>query len=293
LTETWAVLKTLQWTTGYFREKGIEGGRLDAELLLAHVLGLDRVGLYLQFDRPLNTTELTEFRGLVGRRARREPLQYILGKVEFWSLSLHVSPAVLIPRPDTELLVAEALKRAPEAAAVLDVGTGSGAIAIALAHERPDLTVTALDLSSEALAVAEGNARQLGVAARMAFHQGDLGEFDGGPFDLIVANPPYIPAADLADLMPEVRDFEPLQALDGGADGLACYRRLLPMVERVLTSGGWLLLEIGIDQAPFVQAMLRDSHLFADPFTARDLSGIERVVGARRSPRTHDQQLKD
>lgn len=284
MAETWSVLKTLQWTTGYFREKGIEGGRLDAELLLAKILGLDRIGLYLQFDRPLNTAELTEFRGLVGRRARREPLQYILGKAEFWSLSLHVSPAVLIPRPDTELLVAEALKRAPEQAAVLDVGTGSGAIAIALAHERPDLTVTALDLSAEALAVAEDNARQLGVAERMTFQQGDLGEFDGGPFALIVANPPYIPTGDLATLIPEVRDFEPSQALDGGADGLACYRQLLPLAQRVLTSGGWLLLEVGSGQAPFVQAMLLDSHLFADPFIARDLSGIERVVGARRSP---------
>jgi release factor glutamine methyltransferase len=291
LTETWAVLKALQWTTGYFREKGIEGGRLDAELLLAQVLGLDRVGLYLQFDRPLNVSELTEFRGLVGRRARREPLQYILGKVEFWSLSLQVSPAVLIPRPDTELLVAEALKKAPAKAAVLDVGTGSGAIAIALAHERPDLTVTALDLSIEALTVAKGNAQRLGVAERIIFQQGDLGEFDGGSFALVVANPPYIPAADLATLMPEVRDFEPLQALDGGADGLVCYRRLLPMAKRVLASGGWLLLEVGIGQAPFVQTMLLDSHLFVDSFIARDLSGIERVVGAQRSPATNARQL--
>jgi release factor glutamine methyltransferase len=284
LADTWSVLKTLQWTTGYFREKGIEGGRLDAELLLAEVMGLDRIGLYLHFDRPLNASELAEFRGLVGRRARREPLQYILGRTEFWSLSLRVSPAVLIPRADTELLVAEALKKAPERASVLDVGTGSGAIAIALAHERPDLTLTALDLSGAALAVAEDNARHCGVAERMVFHQGDLGTFDGGPFALMVANPPYIATADLAGLMPEVRDFEPPQALDGGTDGFACYRQLVALAQRVLTPGGWLLLEVGIGQAPFVQTMLLDSHLFVDPLIARDLSGIERVVGARRFP---------
>jgi release factor glutamine methyltransferase len=274
------VLKDLQWTASYFREKGIEGGRLDAELLLAEILGLDRIGLYLHFDRPLTASELIDYRALVGRRARREPLQNILGRVEFWSLPLTVSPAVLIPRPDTETLVAEALKKTSPSCVILDVGTGSGAIALALARELPGAHIEGIDISPEALAIAAANARRHGLEERVRFRPADLRHLDGGPFDLVVANPPYIPADDIAGLMPEVRDFEPHLALDGGPDGLDFYRLLAPGAARVLRPGGWLLVEVGIGQADQVQTIF-STHNFADQFSARDIAGVERVAGAR------------
>jgi release factor glutamine methyltransferase len=282
LAETWTVLRLLQWTAEYFGQKGIEGGRRDAELLLADLLGLDRVGLYLNFDRPLQAAELAEFRGRVARRARREPLQYILGRTEFWSLPFAVTPAVLIPRADTETLVEEALRRAAPVATILDVGTGSGAIAVALAHELPQATVTAVDLSAEALAVAAQNARRNGVEERVRFVQADLARLPEGPFAMIAANLPYIPEAVVAELMPEVRDFEPHLALSGGADGLTCFRRFLPGAISRLAAGGWLLLEVGAGQAPAVLDLLRQAGGLEEFFSARDLSGIERVVGGRR-----------
>lgn len=282
MAETWTVLKVLQWTADYLTQRGVDNGRLDAELLLAQSLGLDRVGLYLNHDRPLTVPELGVFRDRVGRRARREPLQQILGRTEFWSRSFIVTPAVLIPRADTEILVEEALKRAGERCAILDVGTGSGAIAVALACELPTATVTAVDVSPEALAVAAKNAGGNGVAERLHFQQADLGALPAGPYDLIVSNPPYIPEGELGDLMPEVRDFEPHLALNGGRDGFDCYRRLLPAAAAALKPGGWLLLEVGCGQAPAVQELLRENG-FDACFAARDLAGIERVVGGRIS----------
>lgn len=280
MTQIWTVLKILQWTADYFGDKGIESGRRDAELLLGASLGLDRVGLYLHFDRPLEEGELAAFRALVVRRAKREPLQYILGQTEFWSLPIAVSPAVLIPRPDTEVLVEEAL-RVAEGGRVLDVGTGSGAIAIALAHEWSGAQVVALDISDEALKIAAANAGTNGVADRIRFVRGDLARLPEGPFDLIVSNPPYIPIVDLDGLMPEVRDFEPRCALDGGVDGLDPYRALAAQAEDCLVAGGWLLVEVGIDQASSVQALFADAGL-VDVFCRADYSGIPRVVGARR-----------
>jgi release factor glutamine methyltransferase len=281
LSESWTVLKLLRWTADYFAGRDIDSPRLDAELLLAETLRLDRVGLYLNFERPLQADELAVYREQVRRRAGREPLAYILGETEFWSLPLKVTPAVLIPRPDTELLVEQALARVDGAARVLDVGTGSGALAIALAHERPAWVVTAIDLSAAALAVAADNARVNGVAERIDFVEGDLAALPEGPFDLIVANPPYIPHGDLATLMPEVRDFEPHLALDGGRDGLNAYRSLACQADAVLGPGGWLLVEVGIDQAPVVQELFAGAGL-TEIFTARDLAGIERVVGGRK-----------
>jgi release factor glutamine methyltransferase len=181
LAETWTILKVLQWTADYLSQKGVENGRRDAELLLSSTLDLDRVGLYLNYDRPLTPSELVAFREWVGRRARREPLQHILGRTEFWSLSFVVTPAVLIPRGDTESLVEEALKRVAGPCSILDVGTGSGAIAVALAHELPAATVVAMDVSTEALAVAAENARSNGVEGRVRFLQADMGVLPGGP----------------------------------------------------------------------------------------------------------------
>ncbi len=280
MAEVWTVLKVLQWTAGYFSDKGIEGGRLDAELLLGDTLTLDRVGLYLNYDRPLSAGELETFRAAVGRRAKREPLQYIRGQAEFWSLPFTVSPAVLIPRSDTEVLVEEALKRIAGPGRILDVGTGSGAIAIALAHERPEVSVEAVDLSAEALTVARGNAARNGVTDRVTMRQGDLRQLRGAGYDLVVSNPPYIPSADLAGLMPEVREFEPSLALDGGADGLAAYRLLAAQAGALLKPGGWLLLEVGIDQAAAVTELLQGAGL-VKIFTRVDYAGVARVVGGQ------------
>lgn len=280
MAEVWTVLKVLQWTAGYFRERGIEGGRLDAELLLSDTLKLDRVGLYLNYDRPLSALELETFRAAVGRRAKREPLQYIRGEAEFWSLPFTVSPAVLIPRPDTEVLVEEALKRISGTCRVLDVGTGSGAIAIAIADERPEAKVEAVDLSPEALTVARGNAERNGVADRVALRQGDLRQLTGADYDLVVSNPPYIPSADLAGLMPEVREFEPLLALDGGKDGLYAYRLLAAQAATLLKPGGWLLLEVGIGQAEAVAGLMQTAGL-VEIFTRADYAGVARVVGGQ------------
>ncbi|BCR06506.1 release factor glutamine methyltransferase [Desulfuromonas versatilis] len=282
MAERWTVLKILQWTAGYFRERGIEEGRRDAEIMLADLLGLDRVGLYLNYDKPLTPDEQAAFRALVGRRARREPVQYILGHTEFWSLPLQVTPAVLIPRPDTEVLVEEGLKRVSGACRILDIGLGSGAVAIALAHELAEAQVEGIDLSAAALQVALGNAERNGVAARVDFRQADLASFQGGPYDLVVSNPPYIPEGDLAGLMPEVKDFEPRLALAGGADGLDCYRILAARVPAMLRQGGWLLVEVGIDQAESVQRLFAAAGL-SEICCRDDYAGVPRVVGGRKA----------
>lgn len=277
LTERWTVLKILKWTTDYFAGKDIDSARLEAELLLAATLELDRVGLYVNFERPLDSGELTAFRERVRRRALREPLQYILGEAEFWSLVFKVSPAVLVPRADTEILVEEALNRIEGAARVLDVGTGSGAIAIALAHEKPEIQMTALDCSEPALDVARSNARCHGVEERINFYNGDLAMLPSGPFEMIVSNPPYIPTTDWEKLTPEVRDHEPRLALDGGDDGLRAYRQLADQVGNILIPGGWLLVEVGIDQATSVRDLFEASGL-VEVGWRDDYAGIPRVV---------------
>ena len=277
MTERWTVLKILQWTTDYFSGKKIDSARLEAELLLAATLDLDRVGLYVNFERPLSAAELDSFRERVRRRALREPLHYILGETEFWSLAFSVSPAVLVPRADTEVLVEEALARIEGAARVLDVGTGSGAIAIALAHEKPEIQVTALDCSEPALEVARNNALRNGVAERVSFLVGDLAALPPGPFEMVVSNPPYIPSGDLKQLMPEVRDYEPRLALDGGVDGLQAYRQLAAQAGHLLTPGGWLLVEVGINQAEEVSALFAAVGMI-DVGQRNDYAGIPRVV---------------
>lgn len=281
MAETWTVLRILEWTADYFRSQDIESGRLDAELLLAEVLDLDRVGLYLQYDRPLDKSEQVAYRALVKRRAAREPIAYILGKTEFWSLPMMVSAEVLIPRADTEILVEEALKRMDGACRLLDIGIGSGAISIALAHENKQAEVSGIDISPAAVALATANAVANGVAERTNFSVGDLADFSGGPFDLIVSNPPYIPQGDLAGLMPEVRDFEPATALDGGVDGLNAYRAILQQAPDQLNAGGWLLVEIGIGQAAELQQMFTEAG-FVDIQIRDDYGGIPRVVTGRK-----------
>jgi release factor glutamine methyltransferase len=278
--ETWTVLKVLDWTKGYLAEKGVENARLESEWLLCQALGLDRVGLYVNFDRPLSGAELAAVRGMVGRRARREPLQYILGTQEFAGLEFDVAPAALIPRHDTEVLVAEAVRRGGGARRILDIGVGSGCIAVALARRLPDAELYGVERSPAALALAERNIEKHGV--RVTLFEGSLFEpFPGQRFDMVVSNPPYIPTGDLEGLQSEVRDFEPREALDGGADGLDFYRLIIPAAPDYLTSKGLLLFEVGIDQAEDVLALFARTGRFGELFTAKDPAGIERVVGGK------------
>jgi release factor glutamine methyltransferase len=280
--EKWDVLKILNWTKGYLAEKGVENPRLEAEWMLCEALSLDRVGLYLNFDKPLSDSELASYRTMVARRGKREPLQYILGSQEFMGLDFQVTPAVLIPRHDTEVLVSEAVKRSAGIGSILDIGTGSGCVAIALAKELPEIEVCSVDVSADALAVARSNAEKNAVSVQ--FFQGSLFEpFAGRRFDMIVSNPPYIPAPDIATLQQEVRGFEPLSALDGGADGLDFYRSITAGASHHLTAGGWLIFEVGAGQAPDVLELLRAGGFSRECFSEQDPAGIERVVGGRLS----------
>jgi release factor glutamine methyltransferase len=284
----WTILALIRWADERFGKEGMATPRLDAEVLLAETLGLDRVGLYTHFDQPLHPDELARFKRLILRRLRREPVAYILGKREFWSLPLHVTPEVLIPRPDTETLVSEALRvLEPEKGknlCFLELGTGSGAISIALAKELPAARGVATDLSAEALVVAEENALRCGVRERIRFLQGDLFQAlgKGEAFDLIVTNPPYIPRGDFPSLMPEVRDYEPRIALDGGEDGLDFFRRALPAVSEYLHPGSWFLAEMGSGQDREILRIAEKNTKLNSFGFAKDLSGINRVFKARK-----------
>ena len=282
--QTWTILEVLRWTVGRFEKHGVESARLDAELLAAQAFGLSRVELYMHFDRPLTEHELAGYRELVRRRLGGEPVAYILGRKEFWSLDLHVDGRVLVPRPDTETLVEQALALlqampAREAGLrIADVGTGSGALALALKKERPGDEIFAIDVSPDALAVARENADRLGLA--VTFLEGDLVRPLAGlaPFDLVVSNPPYIAGADIDGLPAEVR-CEPRLALDGGGDGLDVVRRLVAETLNVLAPGGALAMEIGAGQAAEVAGILHRAG-YARAGTRRDLAGIERVAYA-------------
>ncbi len=282
--EQWTVLKVLQWTTQYFSEKGFEQPRADAEVLLAHVLGVERIRLYLNYDKPLAAEELALFRGLVRRRAAFEPTQYITGKQEFRSLDFEVTPAVLIPRPETEVLVEKALEIAGnEASLVLDLGTGSGAIAVALAYERTGVRVVAADKSWSAIEVARRNAARHGVADRIFFVVTDLfGAVASMPlFDLIVSNPPYVSDTELLDLAPEIANYEPRLALRGGGRlGLALIRKILEEFHAHLKPKGSLLMEIGLGQAEILEAEFSEELAGRSRFVC-DYSGVKRVLHVR------------
>ena len=276
--QQWTVLDVIRWTAARFGERGLATPRLDAELIVAHVLALPRIQLYVQSDRPLLATELADIRALIKRRQAGESVAYLVGKKEFWGLELAVDARVLVPRPDTETLIEEARARLEgvEAPRIADVGTGSGALAVTLAKLRPDAVVFASDVSAGALEVARGNAERLGVA--VTFLEGDLAAplLPHAPFRLIVANLPYIPSADLAALPPEVR-AEPTLALDGGADGLDLVRRLIGAATALLAAGGALALEIGAGQAAATSALLAAAG-FGQLSVRPDLAGVDRVV---------------
>lgn len=279
----WTVLEVIRWTVARFTERDLATPRLDAELLVAHALGLPRLQLYVQFDRPLLADELAAIRALIKRRQAGESVAYLVGKKEFWGLEFAVDARVLVPRPDTETLIEEARERLAgvEVPRLADVGTGSGAIALTLAKLFPAAAVFAVDISPAALEVARGNAERLGLG--VTFVEGDLGAplAEQAPFSLLVANLPYIPSGDLAALPAEVR-VEPTLALDGGPDGLALVRRLVAEAPALLGPGGVLALEIGAGQAPATAELLRAAG-FTDVQTRRDLGGIERVVSGVRA----------
>jgi release factor glutamine methyltransferase len=276
--ESWKPLDLVRWTAAYFGRHGVTTPRLDAEVLLAHVLGCQRIDLYVRFEQPVEVRERERFRALIQRRAlERMPVAYLTGEREFWSRSFAVTPAVLVPRPETETLVRAALDRAPLRA--LDFGTGSGVIAAAVALESPATQLWALDRSRAALAVAAANLARHGLRERVSLVCADRLSALRARFDLIVANPPYVATSDLERVAPELR-HEPRVALDGGADGLDVVRRLIDEAPARLSPGGWLLLEIGAGQAQRVEALLGSAGATSRE-VIRDLAGIERVVAAR------------
>ena len=280
--DTWTVLKILEWTTSFFSDKGSPSARLDAELLLSELLKLERIHLYTNFDRPLTQVELDAYRALVKRRAQGEPIAYILGHREFWTLDLEVSPAVLIPRPDTETLVQAALDRIPKEKnwKVLDIGTGSGAIALSIASERPSLSMIATDISPEALAMARKNAENHDLAEMVDFMESDLfknlDELKNS-LDMIVTNPPYIGESEREDMGPGVAKYEPSSALFAGDDGLQILKTLIPASLGYLKDGGFLLTEIGYKQGEDVKKLFQETG-FQNIEILQDFGQRDRVV---------------
>ncbi len=292
--EPWTVLNLVLWSAHYLEGKGVPGARLDAEHLLADTVGVPRLELYLQHDRPLQASELAAFKPRLLRRARREPLQYILGRAAFREMDLTVDRRVLVPRPETELLAGEVLAwaagRAPAGLRALDLGTGCGALALALATEGDFASVVATDISRGALEVASMNGEQYHDGAPVEFRAGSLYDPVGRDerFDVIVSNPPYIPGTQMEGLEPEVRDWEPRRALEAGADGMLVLAPLIAGAPRHLASGGLLALEVGADQAPSVARRIDDTSAFAGVRIVPDLTGRERMVLANRQ-RNEDQ----
>lgn len=285
----WTILRTLQWTAGFFADRGIESSRTDAEILLADTLGCQRIDLYMHHDQPLQAGELSRFKALIQRRAQREPVAYILGSKEFWSLEFKVTPDVLIPRPETEGVVKTALQlySGEDPIRILELGVGSGIITIALAHERSAWRFWATDVSQAAIEIARSNARSHHVDDRIQWMVGSW--FEGvekdaeDKFDLILSNPPYIAEAKLDTLEPEVGQFEPRLALDGGPDGLESIAHILDAAPEYLRPGGWMIFEIGYDQGNAVQDLAGDSGAYDQIIVDQDFSGLDRIVRFRKS----------
>jgi release factor glutamine methyltransferase len=281
----WTYGRLLHWTEQFLAQKGCEFPRLDAQVLLAHVLGCKRIELYTRYEEPATEEERARFKELIRRRLEGCPVAYLVGRKEFFSLEFEVGPAVLIPRPDTETLVVEALRLAADLhePAIIDIGTGSGAIAVAVARRHKTARVTATDLSPGALAVAQRNAARHGVAERIRFLQGDLLEpvVPDERFDFILSNPPYIAHEDIPGLPVGVRDYEPHLALDGGPGGYAVFDRLLRQATRYLKAGGYLIVEIGAPQDEPARRRIADYPGYELGPTIRDGSGHPRVLRAR------------
>jgi release factor glutamine methyltransferase len=292
VSEAWTTLKVLDWTAGRFERAGLASSRLDAQVLLAHVLACERVALYTDFERPLAPEELGKYRELIQRRLAGEPVAYLTGHQEFWSLDFAVDSRVLIPRPDTETLVQLALElgdtwiqnqgdSAIAPLSVMEVATGSGAVAIAIAHERVEWQVSATDLSEDALTMARGNAERNNLEGRIDFRSGDLlAPLGNETFGLLVANLPYISRKDMETLPPEVQ-HEPTSALCGGETGLELIETLIAGVEKNLRPGAWVALEHGFEQGERVRS-LAETAGFSDVQTREDLAGRARVTYFQR-----------
>jgi release factor glutamine methyltransferase len=281
----WTVLRVLQWAAGYLKARGVESPRAAAEILLAHVLRMQRVDLYVRHDQPLVPAELSAFKDGIRRRLRREPVAYIVGRKGFWTLDLRVTPEVLIPRPETELLVEQALSvlnafPAGVGARVLELGIGSGAVLIALATEANQHRFFGCDIAPGAVALAQANALAAGVFERVRLWAADWfeGLKPGCRFDLIVSNPPYVRSTEIDSLQPEITEHEPRLALDAGPDGLRSYRAIMASAPRYLAPGGSLILEIGSDQRAAVQQLSEASGGYAGFACRRDYAGHDRVV---------------
>jgi release factor glutamine methyltransferase len=285
MSEEWTVRRIIDWTTAHLKKHGSDTPRLDAEILLAHARGCRRIEIYTRFDEVLSERERSAMRDLVRRRAQSEPVAYLVGHREFFSLDFQVTPAVLIPRPDTETLVVELLDVAKPLSAprILDVGTGSGCIAIAAAVNHPTAQITATDANDAALAVARENALQHRVVERIAFRSGDVFapvEQDE-PFDIVVSNPPYIAEHEKETLQNDVRKYEPHEALISGPSGLEVLFRLIDEAPRHLAPAGTLMLEISPEQSKAVAGRMDSSGRFEDIRVVKDLPGLARVVRGR------------
>jgi release factor glutamine methyltransferase len=283
----WTVRKLIAWAADYLAGYGVESPRLSGELLLARALGRDRLSLYLAMDQPLTPEELAAFKALIQRRREHEPVAYILGGREFWGLEIGVGPGVLVPRPETELLVERGLEALAGSAAprILDLCTGSGCVALALARELADAEVVAVDCSAQALAAARANARRLGLEARVELRQGDLYDAvaaDGGFFDLITANPPYVTEDEWEGLPRQITGYEPRSALVAGPGGLEVAREIITGARAFLRPLGWLMVELGAGQAAEAAAAARAAGVFQSVATVPDLAGVERVLSCQR-----------
>ncbi len=286
--QKWTVGRLLTWTTDFLRGKGADSPRLDAEVLLAHARGCQRIELYTAFEEEPTEAVRTAFRELVGRRAKGTPVAYLVGRREFFSLMFEVTPDVLIPRPETESLVVRALDLAKslksESPHIADIGTGSGIIAITVAKHVKNCRVTAIDISPVALEVAKRNAAKHGVAERVDFVESDLFAQvpEAAKFDLILSNPPYVATNEMSALAPDVRDHEPHLALDGGANGTEVIECLIPQVAEKLKTGGWLLMEVGAGNAARVEELVKANPAFELAETIKDIANLPRIVQAKR-----------
>lgn len=284
MNDPWTIGRVSTWTARDLAARGMEGARLDAELLVAHALGLRRIDLYLRIEQPLSEAELATIRGLLERRRRREPVAYILGYRDFFNRRFAVDARALVPRPETELVVEAAIARLKARGdgplRVLDLGTGTGAIAITLALEFPSAEVDAVDVSEAALSLARENIAAHGVAARVTLHHGSLYKpVAGARYDLVVSNPPYIPSEECDALMPDVANFEPRLALDGGPDGTQVLSVLVAGAPAHLLPGGSLVVELGHDQGPAAKALATAAG-FPTVAVALDYARLDRVLSA-------------
>lgn len=276
----WTIQSLLNWTINFFKQKGIESARLDAEVLLAHLLKKERIYLYVHFDEPMQEQELAAFREYVKRRAQHVPVAHIIGEKEFMGLKFKVSPATLVPRPDTEILVENAIAELGKdsAAEIADIGTGSGAVILSMLVNMPKSKGCTVDISPEALAVARENADSLEVSDRCEFFEGDLfAPLGGRVFDAVVSNPPYIPQKDIAGLEDDVKKYEPIAALTDGGDGLSFYRRLFSEGGAYVKEGGLMAVEIGIHQSSAVRKIAEENG-WHNIKVIKDYAGIDRVV---------------